>query len=272
MKTLVLANQKGGVGKSAVACQFAHFLAAKGKRVLFIDLDHQRNASRALSMNSKVTIAPFTAIQLLEAEKVPEVPSAAFALVVADESLSGLERRKEQHNAFTNNLQDFLNSAIESFDYCVIDTNPNPDIRYAMALVLSQYVVSPIELNQEAIEGIRALLTHSKYGLDKIQQKFNPDLKLIGLLPNRVEPTPFQRKNLIKLIQEYGRLLIRTGPEPHEFATLMTRTAIAEAQAEGMYIGDMKKTSAREALREAKVSFDAIERHMATEDTAHGRA
>lgn len=37
MKTLVLANQKGGVGKSAVACQLAHYLASRGKRVLFVD-------------------------------------------------------------------------------------------------------------------------------------------------------------------------------------------------------------------------------------------
>jgi len=265
VKILVLANQKGGVGKSAVACQLAHFLFAKGKRVLFIDLDHQRNSSRALTLNPKVRVAPFTTTQLLEAASLPKVPEAGFVLVPADETLSGLERRVDQHNGFTNNLQDFLDAAAESFDYCLIDTNPNPDIRYAMALVLAHYVLSPIELNQEAIDGIRALFSHAKYGLDNIQRRFNPKLKLIGLLPNMVEPTPFQRKNFVALIQEHGKRLISTGSQAHEFASIGTRTAIAEAQADGMYLGDMKKTSARDAMREVKVSFDAVEREMTVE-------
>ena len=265
MKTLVLANQKGGVGKSAVACQLAHYLVCKAKRVLFIDLDHQRNSSRALSLNSKVTVAPFTTTELLEATELPRAPESSFVLVPGDESLSGLERRVELHNGFTNNLQDFLENAADAFDYCLIDTNPNPDIRYAMALVLSQYVLSPIELNQEAIEGIRALLGHARYGLDNIQCRFNPKLRLIGLLPNMVEPTPFQKRNFIALIQEHAKLLISTGPAAHDFASITTRTAIAEAQAEGAYLGDMKKTSAREALREVRLSFEAVERQMAME-------
>ena len=270
MKTLALANQKGGVGKSAVACQFAHFLAAKGKRVLFVDLDHQRNSSRALAMNPKVTVAQFTTVELLEASALPTSPDASFVLVPGAELLSGLERRVDQHNGFTNNLQDFLEAATSSFDYCVIDTNPNPDIRYAMALVLSQYVLSPVELNQEAIEGIRGFLGHAKYGLHNIQNKFNPELKLIGLLPNMVEPTPFQRKNFVALIQEHSKLLISTGPAAHEFASIPVRTAIAEAQADGVYLGDMRKTSARDAMREVNISFDAIERYM-TKESGNGK-
>lgn len=265
MKTLVLANQKGGVGKSAVACQLAHYLASRGKRVLFLDLDHQGNSSGALMKNAKVTVAPFTTLQLVEAVDLPHPPEAPFVLVPGTEGLGGLERRVAEHNKFGSNLQDFLEIADRSFDVCLIDTNPNPDFRYAMAMAYGHYVLSPIQLNQEAIDGIRALLGHAKYGLHNIQKKMNPGLQLIGLLPNMLEPTPFQRRNLVALIKEHGKLLIRTGTEAHSFASIPTRTAIAEAQADGTYLGDMKKTSARDALREVKACFEVIERQMALE-------
>jgi chromosome partitioning protein len=265
VKTLVLANQKGGVGKSAVACQLAHYLVAAGNRVLFIDLDHQRNSSRALSMNRKVHTATFTTLQVVEGGQLPDRPDAPFLLIPGDEALSGLERRVPEHNTFLANMQDFLEAASSSFDYCLVDTNPNPDIRYVIALALGQYVLSPIQLNQEAIDGIRALLSHAKYGLYNIQMKINPNLKLIGLLPNMVEPTPFQKGNLASLIKEHGKLLISSGRDAHQFAFIPTRTAIAEAQAEGAYLGDLKKTSARDALREVRTSFEAVERRMAKE-------
>jgi len=58
VKTLVLANQKGGVGKSAIACQLAYFVAElRQKRVLFIDLDHQGNSTKALDTSGLVTLA-----------------------------------------------------------------------------------------------------------------------------------------------------------------------------------------------------------------------
>jgi cellulose biosynthesis protein BcsQ len=55
MKTLVLCNQKGGVGKSAVATLLAHHLAHRGHRVLAIDLDHQGNFTKPLRMSGRAT-------------------------------------------------------------------------------------------------------------------------------------------------------------------------------------------------------------------------
>ena len=61
MKTLVLCNQKGGVGKSAVATLLAHHLAERGRRVLAIDLDHQGNFTRPLRLSGRTTPAPVAA-------------------------------------------------------------------------------------------------------------------------------------------------------------------------------------------------------------------
>ena len=76
MKTLVLANQKGGVGKSAVATLLAHHLAQQGRRVLAIDLDHQGNFGSPLQRSNRATAAGLTSDRLLT-EAVSVMPSAA---------------------------------------------------------------------------------------------------------------------------------------------------------------------------------------------------
>ena len=62
------------------------------------------------------------------------------------------------------------------FDVCVIDTHPNPDIRVIAALATADYVLSPLQLNQEAIDGVRALLHHQRVGFHKIRAMLNPKL------------------------------------------------------------------------------------------------
>lgn len=135
MKTLVLANQKGGVGKSAVGTQLAYYLVQRALRVLFIDLDHQKNSTKPIMKSGRATAASFTASQLLAGEG-KTVPDANFVIVQGDDTLSSLERQPDKHNAIVNSLKAFLESVADKFDVCIIDTNPNPDIRYAVDRLL----------------------------------------------------------------------------------------------------------------------------------------
>lgn len=280
MKTLVLANQKGGVGKSAVATQFAFYLAHRGLRVLVVDLDHQQNASTPLGKSGKAQLASFSASAMLTGE-AGSLPDAAFVVVAGDPGLSSLERQPERHNGIVAALQGFLDGAAGRFDVCIVDTNPNPDIRYAAALITADFVLSPVELNQEAIDGIAALLSHPRYGFFKIRQIMNPRLVLIGILPNMVEATPFQRGNLAQLVSIYSQLLIALpGDGPQRYALIPTRTAIAEAQAAGVPVWLLRqatpghqagqvdaarlpvRSAARDAWREVRPSFEEIARRM----------
>lgn len=256
MKTIVFANQKGGVGKSATACLFAHYLAQRGQRVLVLDFDHQGNLSKALRSSGRVEVAGALASCVLADPQI-DVGAGAFVLVAADGTeLLGLERQPERHNQFAGNLRSFLRRMSGRFDVCVVDTNPNPDIRVVSALVSADFVLSPVQLNQEAIDGIAALLGHERVGVQRIQARLNPGLKLIGILPTLVEPTPFQKRNFSKLIQHYASLLIKL--QGAGFALIPKRSAIAEAQAAGEVLWEMKKTAAREAWKEIEPGMAQI--------------
>ncbi len=257
MKTLVLCNQKGGVGKSAVATLLAHHLAKRGQRVLAIDLDHQGNFSKPLRLSGRVTPAAFAADALMTGS-APTLPAQPFVLVPGDRALLALERQPALHTPFARHFRSFLAAVDAAFDVCVIDTNPNPDIRVIAALASADFVLSPMQLNQEAMDGVSGLLNHERVGLRKIKAVLNPKLALIGLLPTMVEPTPFQKANFVQVVQQYHPLLIRIGEGAGAFASIPRRSCIAEAQAEGAVLWEMKKTAARDAWREIEPSLIRI--------------
>ena len=277
MKTLVLANQKGGVGKSAVATLLAHHLAQQGRRVLALDLDHQGNLSQPLTRSGRTTLAPFGADQLMteaghRLQEQSQVQAQAITLVPAGPALLGMERQPTRHNEFANRLHDFLQAHDQRFDVCLVDTNPNPDIRVIAALACADHVLSPIQLNQEALEGVGALLNHPRVGIRKVQAVLNPRLDFIGLLPTMVEATPFQKANWLQLVQRYPQLMVRIGDGPGQYAALPRRASIAEAQASGEVLWEMKKTAARDAWREIEPSLRHIAGILTAVGVHHGLA
>ena len=183
------------------------------------------------------------------------MPHAPFVLVPSDRGAarcSSASRRCTPRSRAT--CAAFLAAVDATFDVCVIDTNPNPDIRVIAALASADFVLSPIQLNQEAMDGVTGLLNHDRVGVRKIKAVLNPKLQLIGLLPTLVEPTPFQKANFLQIVQHYYPLLIRIGEGPGDFASMPRRSAIAEAQAQGEVLWEMKKTAARDAWHEIEPS------------------
>ncbi|HPB39162.1 MAG TPA: ParA family protein [Syntrophorhabdus sp.] len=263
-KILSLLNEKGGVGKTAVACQLAYFLVAQDKKVLFIDIDHQGNSTKSITLSKKALVSKTTSSRLLK-EKVSNIEDASFVLVPTDEELRKMEKQPDKHNLFATNLKAFLDAVSPRFEYVVFDTNPNYDIRSVAALVVSDYVLSPIQLNQEALDGVGSLIG----SINKVRQALNNNLQLIGILPNLVEHTPFQKANFTQLVEAFSQLLIVLDGQDRTVAYIPTTTAIAEAQASGAAIWEIKKTSAREAWRKIKPFFMEIYDRMERGGTKH---
>ncbi len=162
MKTLVLANQKGGVGKSAVATLLVHYFAQHGQRVLAIDLDHQGNFSKPLRMSERAALAAFTADGLMTGS-VGSLPPKPFVLIPSERALLGLERQPAMHPPFARAFRTFLGSVDKQFDVCVIDTNPNSDIPLIAALASSDFDEDPDQprrqFDAEALQQVADTIT-----------------------------------------------------------------------------------------------------------------
>lgn len=251
MHTITFANQKGGVGKSTLACHFAFDLRERGYNVLFLDLDAQGNSSTSLR---HLQAEGAHASGLFE--QGATLPAGdGLTVIAADDGLVNLDRAEF---SVIVTLRDTL-AGNTDYDWCVIDTPPTIGLRLSAALIVSDYVLAPIEFAQYSIDGI-AKLVRTIYG---VQQKANPDLAFIGLLGNRFDPRDDRQKATLKEImgiEAYKRLLIK---QP-----IGIRKAIPEALTAGQPVWELGKTSARDASKQVREAFTEIHARIAPEATS----
>lgn len=252
MIKLAVMNQKGGVGKTFFACQFAFYCALKrGLRVLVIDLDAQMNTSRVFEESPHCAVSSVKAADMFFSAAVPE-EDARLLLVAADPSLNHLERRGEtMHNKFVSNFYSALENVENKFDICVIDTLPGEDVRALSALIVATHAVSPLELARESIDGVVSLFANIQRA--KI---LNKSLDFIGLIPNRVENSPGQKATFREISSQFGKLLIKNS-QGHAVA-VAERTAIREAQNESRPIWEGQKSTAQKTWAEVRKVMDTL--------------
>lgn len=234
MKTLVVAQGKGGVGKTASAAHIAFYARESGLRVLVVDLD-TGDLSRTLDDYRLDCVASslFSGAELDCLADKHNSDEGRLALVPADHLLANLVFLPlEQAQA---GLARSLAYFAEHFDLCVIDTAPGLGIAKAAALHLADAVISPVEMEAYSIEGIK----HTMVTVLNARKR-NPKLTFLGILPSRVDTrSPRQMANLNQVRQAHGALM----------APLMVglRSSVAEALASGMPVWRLRKTSARAA-------------------------
>lgn len=245
MKTLVVSNQKGGVGKTAISIHQAQYLEEHGKKVLFIDLDPQANASKTLgSYKSGVLASAFFDGSVTSIKSV-----GGITLVEADNALLNLERADPK--LIIPAFQKTLAVVGKNFDYCVVDTPPQVGMKLSCALIAADYVLSPIELDEYAIDGILKML-QTIFG---IKQKYNPGLVFLGILPNRLNThSAAQKEALDGLLEQYAQYMIP--------AKIGNRSSIPEALRAGVPVWKLKKTAAKEAGAEMLDAFKKIQKRM----------
>jgi chromosome partitioning protein len=248
MKTIVVSNLKGGVGKSTVACHLAYHFAEKGKRVAFINADTQVNSSKALKKvfptGGDIRSDAFFSREVFPIDGSKPVTIYEGGMFLADVT-------KEQVGFFKPQV-----SRLEPhFDYCVIDTGPSVGPLQLGPLTAADYVISPVELEDFSMDGVADMLKL----IVGVRQRYNPKLVFLGMLPNLLNNTsPRQKSALRQLFTQFPQFVF--GVE--QGLKLSVRQALPEALAQGIPVWKLKKTAAREAAEEMQSVLALIDERI----------
>lgn len=221
MKTLTAINQKGGVGKTTTALATAQGLAARGYKVLFIDLDPQQNASTVLHVKG----ASPTSLDLLtgEAEAVDAIRQAgSLDAIPADPQAAHADKLLEGIGA-EHRLKEALAPIASAYDFCIVDTPPALGTLTTNALTASDAAVIPAQADLFSLEGIGQLAGT----LEAVKRYANPNLTIAGILLTRFN----SRATLSRDIQETAEEAAQALGTSLFNSTIREGIAVKEAQA-----------------------------------------
>jgi cellulose biosynthesis protein BcsQ len=181
-RLMVVANQKGGVGKTTTTVNLAASLALHGARVLVIDLDPQGNASTALGIDHHAEVPSIYDV-LVESrplaevvQPVPDVEGLFCAPATID--LAGAEIELVSLVARESRLQRAIQAYEQPLDYILIDCPPSLGLLTVNAMVAGQEVLIPIQCEYYALEGLGQLLRN----VDLVRGHLNPSLHVSPIL------------------------------------------------------------------------------------------
>jgi chromosome partitioning protein len=184
-RILVVANQKGGVGKTTTAINLGTALAAVGEPTLVIDIDPQGNASTGLGVprtERKVTTYDVLMGEATIAQAVIPTRIPRLSLVASTVDLSGAELEmidmERRNYRLKDALAEYSVHGESPFSYVLIDCPPSLTLLTVNAMVAADAVVVPLQCEFFALEGLSQLLKT----IDLVRANLNPSLDIQGII------------------------------------------------------------------------------------------
>jgi chromosome partitioning protein len=209
-RVYVLANQKGGVGKTTTAVNLGAYLAHAGKRVLLVDMDPQANATSSLGID-KNALARSIYDVLLGGEQAATLVRLTgclgLDLLPSSPALAGAEVEMVEFTGRETRLKRALEGLRTRYDYVLVDTPPSLGLLTVNALTAANGVLIPIQCEYLPLEGLAQLLRT----IDLVRQGLNPDLAIRGLIMTMYDPrTNLSRQVVEQVRQHFPSYLFRT--------------------------------------------------------------
>ena len=248
MKTLVVMNEKGGVGKTNIVAH-AGWYFSESYRALVVDLDQQAN----LTMTLGAHLSTVDSVELFaEVTSVPRI--GALTVTRSTRDLLGVEG---VDRSCIETFRDSLKGMAADYDVCIIDTPPALTNRTFGALLAADAVLAPIGINDYSMAGIAELLRAIK-GVSAHYKRKEPNF--LGLLPSLYDRKSRREREMFEdLAGHVGKLLFP--------GVVAKRDLYARAASDREPVWNMKGASAREAAAEIRGVFQIVEQKM---ELTHG--
>ncbi|MGH8967006.1 MAG: ParA family protein [Actinomycetes bacterium] len=211
-RIVAVCNQKGGVGKTTTTINLGAALAEYGRRILLVDFDPQGALSVGLGKGDPRQLEMTIHNLLLERDTewediVIETGVDGMDLLPSNIDLSAAEVQLVHEVGREYILQGALKSAVEHYDYILIDCQPSLGLLTINALAASEGVLIPLECEYFAMRGV-ALLMET---IEKVQGRINPDLVIDGVLGTMYDSrTLHTREVLGRIVEAFGDKVFQT--------------------------------------------------------------
>ena len=241
-RTIVIANQKGGVGKTTTAINLGDALARRGNEVLLIDSDPQANATAGLGIS--VGDRPSTYDLLLAGASLPDVTMPTgfdrLSIVPATSDLAGAEVELTTVMARESRMKQALEGGIAAYDIVIIDCPPSVGLLTINALTAADEVIVPVQCEYLALEGLGQFTST----LELVRRNLNQKLRMRGPVLTMFD----RRTTLSQQVADEVR-----NHFPDTFQTVIARSVrLGEAPSHGLPI------HAYDPRSPASAAYDAL--------------
>ncbi len=224
-RSIAIANQKGGVGKTTTAINLSSCLAELGQKVLVIDLDPQGNTTSGIGLDKDeldhsvydLILDQCTTSDCLEASEIKNLSVIPSNVNLAGAEVELLDVDKKEY--VLRNALDYIK---DDYDFIIIDCPPSLNMLTINAMTTADTILVPIQCEYYALEGLSQLI----YTIDLVQKRLNPSLSIEGVVFTMYDG----RTNLSQQVVES----VRTNLKTKIYETVIPRNIkLAEAPSHG---------------------------------------